>query len=335
MRTLKHNDYKLFEQIVSLKQNTLLKTLYAFLQKNYDNVVGTKDYLYAVGDIPIALVAHMDTVFKEPPTNVYYDERKNVMWSPEGLGADDRAGVFAIIKIIRAGYKPHIIFTTDEEIGALGATALISQVPQPFAEMKYIIQLDRRGTSDCVFYNCDNEEFVEYVERFGFIENFGSFSDISELCPAWKVAGVNLSIGYEDEHSVSETLHITPFLTTIDRVINMLKDAANAPAFKYIPGFAYAYGWSKAYKDAWLTDDTLKCVKCKHYFSEYELFPVKCKDGKTRFYCPDCMTDIAWCTQCGQPYEPDPAKPSKICSDCQGGKSQCGTSNSSKVKLKV
>ena len=58
---------------------------------------------------------------------------------------------------------------------------LIHQVPQPFADMKYIIQLDRRGTSDCVFYNCANEAFIEYVEKFGFIENFGSFSDISEI----------------------------------------------------------------------------------------------------------------------------------------------------------
>lgn len=335
MRTLKQNDYKLFEQIASLSQGTLMQTMYSFLKKQYNEVVGTKDYIYAAGDIPIALVAHLDTVFKMPPTNIYYDERKNVMWSPEGLGADDRAGVFAIIKIIRAGYKPHIIFTTDEEKGALGATMLIHQVPQPFADMKYIIQLDRRGTSDCVFYNCANEAFIEYVEKFGFIENFGSFSDISEICPAWKVAGVNLSVGYEDEHSVSETLHITPLLTTIDRVINMLKDAENAPSFKYIPGFSYAYGWGKAYKDAWLEDDTLRCVKCKQLFSEYELFPVKCVDGKTRFYCPDCMTDILWCEGCGQPYEPDAANPSKFCKDCQGGKKSCGTSNKSKVKLKV
>ena len=139
MRTLKNNDYKLFEQIVAMKQPALLKTMSAYLKRHYDNVCATKDYIYAVGDIPVAIVAHLDTVFKEPASEIYYDERKNVMWSPEGLGADDRAGVFAIIKIIRSGHKPHIILTTDEEMGGRGAEALVRSVPQPFAVMKYII----------------------------------------------------------------------------------------------------------------------------------------------------------------------------------------------------
>ena len=335
MRTLNANDYKIFKHLVSLKQSGLFKTMETFLRRKYETVVSTKDYIYTIGDIPVTLVAHLDTVFTNPPKTIYCDQQENVLWSPEGLGADDRAGVFAIVKIVQAGLKPHIIFTTNEELGGVGAAALVKQIPHPFAEMKYIIQLDRHGDCDCVFYDCDNKDFIKYIEQFGFIENQGSFSDISEICPVWKIAGVNLSIGYRDEHSISETLHVTPFLATIDRVINMLKDVENAPTFKYIPSFSYAYGWNKTYKNAWLTDDTLRCVKCKHYFSEYELFPVKCKDGKTRFYCPDCMTNIPWCIICGQPYEPNPKKPSKICSDCRGGKNQCGTLNSSKVKLKV
>lgn len=55
------------------------------------------------------------------------------MWSPQLLGSDDRAGVYAIIQIIEAGYKPHVIFTTDEEIGAVGAQKLIEDFPEcPF-----------------------------------------------------------------------------------------------------------------------------------------------------------------------------------------------------------
>ena len=41
--------------------------------------------------------------------------QKNVMISPDGLGADDRAGVFMIMNIVKAGFRPHVIFTTDEE----------------------------------------------------------------------------------------------------------------------------------------------------------------------------------------------------------------------------
>lgn len=318
MRTLNGNDFKMFEHIVSLTQPALMKTMSTFLQRKYDTVVTEKEFIYAVGDIPVVLVAHLDTVFTEPVKTIYFDSSKNVLWSPEGLGADDRAGVFAIIKIIRAGYKPHIIFTTDEEVGAKGAVALIEKVKEPFAEMKYIIQLDRRGTCDCVFYDCDNKDFVRYVEQFGFIENFGTFSDISEICPAWGIAGVNLSVGYIDEHSVAETLHVSPFLTTIERVINMLKDVNNAPAFKYIPN-PYTYRWNRLHQSAWDYEQLFRCYKCKTPYTEYELFPVKCLDGKAHFYCPDCIVgNVHWCTVCGDAFEPS-HKHEIICRDCQKG----------------
>ena len=52
------------------------------------------------------------------------------------------------------------------------------------------------------FYYCNNIPFIEYVKPLWVsFENWGSFSDISILCPKWEVAGVNLSIGYENEHS--------------------------------------------------------------------------------------------------------------------------------------
>ena len=102
----------------------------------------------------------MDTVFKHPAREVFYDRQQNVIWSPDGLGADDRAGVFAIIQIIKKGLRPHIIFTTDEESGAWGATAL-SKEQCPFEDLRYVIELDRRGSNDCVFYDCENLEFTE------------------------------------------------------------------------------------------------------------------------------------------------------------------------------
>jgi putative aminopeptidase FrvX len=81
-----------------------------------------------------------------------------VIWSPDALGADDRAGVFAIIKILQSGLRPHIIFTTDEETGGYGAKALTSNAC-PFQDVRYFIELDRQGALDCVFYNCDNKHF--------------------------------------------------------------------------------------------------------------------------------------------------------------------------------
>ena len=74
----------------------------------------------------------MDTVFYNQPSEIYYDQRKAIMWSPDGLGADDRAGIFAIIQIIADGYRPSIILTTDEERGGLARRHLLRNVPIEF-----------------------------------------------------------------------------------------------------------------------------------------------------------------------------------------------------------
>ena len=84
-----------------------------------------RNFLLAGGNIPVALVSHLDTVHRKSNRDcMFVDERKGVAWSPNGLGADDRAGVFAIIQLVKAGFRPHIIFTHGEESGGTGACAL-------------------------------------------------------------------------------------------------------------------------------------------------------------------------------------------------------------------
>lgn len=325
MRVLSDNDYRLFERLVSLTQRGMHEAMSQFLRAKYkNNVIITKDYIVALGDIPIALVAHMDTVFKTPVSELYYDQRKGVLWSPQGLGADDRAGIFAIMKIVQSGLRPAIILTTDEEQGGLGATVLGNQ-ECPIPGLKYMIQLDRHGTNDCVFYECFNEEFYDYVESFGFCEAYGSFSDISFLMPQWNICGVNLSVGYEDEHGFTETLHVAPLYDTIRKVQEMLSEDV-------IPDFEYDELVFTGNARWWKSVMTYgqHCGKCKKLFSEYELFPVIGVDKKTKFYCPDCIVDnVDWCDMCGEAYEIDnPAQKEKICKVC--AEVLCTTSTESK-----
>lgn len=308
MRTMSERDYKVFEQFVKMSQPNLKKVMTRWLREKYSKVVETKEYIYAIGDIPIALAAHMDTVFTRPVELLLYDTKKNIMTSPDGLGADDRAGIFAIYKLIQQGLRPHVILSTDEEIGCIGATAL-SKLECPFENLKYIIQLDRRGTNDCVFYDCDNPDFVQYVEQFGFTEAIGSFTDITEYCPAWGVAGVNLSVGYMNEHSASEILYVNALYSTIDKVANMLSEE-DIPFFKYIP-YVYTYdtkgfwgngAWSNNIK-TYKYDSSYKislCARCGEDEFEEDMFPVLMLDGTKRLMCANCIADrdIVWCTTC-------------------------------------
>lgn len=308
MRIFTPSEQELFEQLVCLKQPVLLKACKNYLQRiGYKNVIATKDYVVAEGEIPIVLSAHLDTVFSEPPKaqDIFYDRKKNVMWSPSGLGADDRAGVFAIFTLLRRGLRPHIVFTTDEELGCLGAEALVTR-ECPFKDIRYIIQIDRRGSNDCVFYDLDYPEFEKYIESFGFVTAPGSFTDIVVLCPAWKVAGVNLSTGYYNEHSVAEILRPNQLMVTIDKIEKMLR-AENTVHWKYISYKKTPHSlWNIAYGMGPLEDDTeiVNCTGCGKEFFEVETYPVKDFDtGTIEHFCIDCLCQYAhWCNCCSEPY---------------------------------
>lgn len=300
MVLLKKQDRKFLETLINLDQARVKHFFSYYLRKQYKKVIETKDYLIAEGNIPIALVAHLDTVFEEnikrEERQLLYDTNYNIAFCTQGAGFDDKAGLFIIYKLVQSGLKPHIILTTDEEIGGIGAQMLSSK-KCPFSNLRYIIQLDRRGSNDCVFYDCDNPEFIKYIESFGFIENFGSFSDISFLCPEWQIAGVNLSVGYQNEHTEQEILYVNQLFATIDKVQKMLAQPPKN-SFKYIPAkryfkplHPYAFG-------------TLTCSGCGKEFLEEELFPVVMQNQDTGFYCPDCVVDKAsWCAQCNNAYE--------------------------------
>lgn len=301
------------EMLIQSNQQRTKKIVSNFLKRHYNKVIETKEYIFTEGNIPIALVAHLDTVFETSITkdgrDLFYDEKHNVMFSPYGAGFDDKAGIFAILQIIRSGLHPHIIFTTDEELGAIGASKL-AELDCPFNDLKYLIELDRHGSDDCVFYDCDNQDFVNYVENFGFTWNFGSFTDISELCPAWGIAGVNLSVGYRDEHSETEVLFVGQLLSTINKVKKMLNDASNAPQFKYIPSktrnyYYYDSDWYNWGKDIYgYGNGAMKCHNCKKYYMEEEMYPVIMLDKSTKFYCPDCLVDkVSWCEVCNSAFE--------------------------------
>ena len=94
-----------------------------------------------------------------------------------------------------------------------------------------MIELDRSGANDCVFYKCDNPDFTKYIEGYGFITDTGSFTDISVICPIIKTAGVNLSVGYWNEHSKTEMIDLFTMSKNFDIIYRMIKDSKNKKKF--------------------------------------------------------------------------------------------------------
>lgn len=252
---------KEFVEILKLDKKSLKKYLNKELKKYYSEVKNENGFLYAKGD-NIALTAHMDTTptveygNRKPVKDVYeyVEDEKHIMYSPQGIGGDDRCGVYMILKILRTtDLRPTIIFCEDEEIGCVGSDKFTkTKYIDDLKEMYFIIQLDRRGSNDLVFYDDENEEFHSYCEEItGYREAIGSCSDISNLCPVCGVSGVNISCGYYNEHHDYETVNLDEMENTFEITKKLIIDGLNKKEqYEYIERVyqRYNFGYDGYYK---------------------------------------------------------------------------------------
>ena len=228
------------EKFIYPTQELLFKQLRSRYKNN--TLVMKDKFILVKGDAPIMLVAHLDTVHKIPVKFICKSKNNNILMSPQGIGGDDRCGVYALVNCYKdAVKKPWLLFTCDEEIGGVGATAFadahaIKQLPRKLDDLKLIIEIDRRGKNDAVYYDCDNPKFEDYITSKGFVTNYGSFSDISIIAPELGVAAVNLSSGYYNAHTCHEYINRKQINATIRKVNGIIQEVAEIefPRFEYV-----------------------------------------------------------------------------------------------------
>lgn len=185
----------------------------------------------------IVFNAHLDTVEE-------FAEGREILkdgewWSSsEGiLGADDRAGVAGLIQL--AHWIPttdfcgtiKFIFTVEEEIGLLGAR----KVDEHFLwESDAAFVLDRRGAGDIVtscgsvMQFCD-DAFGEFIEETAHTAGLSGWKTVAggssdtRIWASYGVQSVNLSVGYQDEHSSDEALNVEACFNTVELVLALLR----------------------------------------------------------------------------------------------------------------
>lgn len=325
-RLLSKKERNTYEHLCCLTERGVMQMMTMFLKSRYKNVIVTPAYIIAVGDMPIGLCAHADTVFSKPPNpnEFYYDQEKNVIWNSDGAGADDRAGIFSILDILRhyPNLRPYVFITTGEEMFCIGSNKLCVHYPEFPYKLKYLIQLDRRGHNDSVYYDCANVDFEQYINSFGFETAHGSFTDISVLAPHFGCASVNLSIGYFDEHTQIERLYVSSMFATIDKVVKMLQDETNAPYFEYK---------ERLYPTVYAIDNgNVTCHNCLREIEVTEALPLYSEElNKHINICLECYAKfydrIAWCSTCYKGFlftQPVDQNKQYTCDDCKPKKVQ-------------
>lgn len=135
----------------------------------------------------------------------------------EVLGADDGAGVYVLMSMIKAGVPGRYVFHRGEEVGALGSSYIAEERQDILDGIELAVAFDRRGTQDVVNWQLGQEMVEESMvdkliyalsdEEYVFVPAKGSFTDTAMYKDRVKNC-TNISVGYYDEHSKSESLDL-------------------------------------------------------------------------------------------------------------------------------
>lgn len=192
----------------------------------YASTLATLDFIDEAGNISFVtspsetiFAAHLDTVCSGDANvpNTLITSGSIIAAENHQLGADDGAGIYLLLELMRNKVPGRFIFTRGEEVSGAGASYLAENFD--FSPYKRSICFDRAGTSEIITVQSGerlaSSEFAEalsvafqeqdllYVES----EN-GVFTDNA----LWgdKVAeSVNLSCGYFSQHGPNEFQDLT------------------------------------------------------------------------------------------------------------------------------
>lgn len=159
------------------------------------------------------------------------------------LGADDRVGVKTILDILEMGLRPHILFTTDEEVGCVGSRKAVEEnVLEGLKMASMLIQIDR-GVHECswhemVTYDFDPESHKEIFDelRKTYTMATGSYTDVAVLGPHLDKPIVNVSASYRHEHTTDEFINLDAYEYNTQGLIKFIEWAVkqDTSEWKYV-----------------------------------------------------------------------------------------------------
>lgn len=237
-----------------------------------------------------ALVAHMDEVHNIRGEREIV-ELKGVLFGYSmkdmkqvGIGADDKNGIWIALEALRTLPALKVLFTVQEEIGAVGASYASVKF---FDDCRFVLECDRKGNSDFItqIYHeqiC-SDEFVSdlkpILNEYGYKEATGLLTDVITLRDnGLKLSCANISCGYYNPHTQFEFTNLYDLKNCLKMVLEICGIEKTylyeEEDYKYIDWYENNFN-DKQYCDICMDMD---CFNCKHYNSEgvkYDLYEKK------------------------------------------------------------
>ena len=261
---MKNKETYNFIDVLTKTQSQMLEWLPEVLL-DYGYSVTVTDYMImGISSLKnqVGLVAHLDTIntksksyygrYNYGYTSSFYkeytEEEKTpevqdilvtdhyILLSPEHkdsidcLGADDRCGVKTILDVLESGLRPHILFTTDEEIGCVGSRKAVEEnALEELKKASMLIQIDRgvhEGSwHEMVTYSFDPSShpkiFKELEKTYTMAS--GSFTDVAVLGEHLNKPIVNVSASYMNEHHTDEFINLDAYDYNTKGLIKFIK----------------------------------------------------------------------------------------------------------------
>ena len=248
----------------SRKEDKMMAFLKDECLKAGAKVVEDAGNLYAIkgeADTYPCVVAHTDQV-QTAACRVF--QAKDIVFglsldgrSFEGLGADDKNGIWIALKCLQSFDAMKVAFFREEETGCQGSAKATVAF---FDNCRFVIQCDRKGGKDFInrignMQIC-SDVFVKdaKIKDFGFKKEAGMMTDVQKLRNLGvKVSCCNISCGYYEPHSSKEYTVLPELKNTLAFVKSIIRNCTkvyeyNEPVRKaYTDGRGYGGGYSGGY----------------------------------------------------------------------------------------
>lgn len=214
----------------------------------------SKKYLILkIGELNIGYVAHLDTVHRtEGPQDIIVHNGKVSAVGAECLGADDGAGIWLLVEMMRAKKPGYYVFTTDEEIGCVGAEKMVEEIGESewYKDIQWFVEFDRKGTAEVIYDNfgglCASKEDAQTMCDFlglGHVPSaHGCFTDIVAFAKTTR-ACLNISAGYKGAHTPQEELDLSYLFRLRNKICSLDWSTLKTPiGYKEDPKMFYSYG---------------------------------------------------------------------------------------------
>lgn len=204
------------------------------------------------------LSAHLDQVATNGPAKHFYMEcDRNIVGYNEryqrtSLGADDKNGVWLILKLLEQGYFIDFIISESEEVGCLGIEKMKKELEDKKKKYQCCIVLDRKNNKEIL----EGGSGGDYCKTLAHcLKNFlgaehtvtrGSLSDTQTICKY--IESVNMSVAYTSAHTKLETTDYKALLEILDNLKRIVMDFIHYPTdpkeyVKTVPNYSRFSGY--------------------------------------------------------------------------------------------